>query len=519
LLPADGKAEFETFEKQLATFDSEMAKSGIDLSLGLVLAKRKGGESMLVYGAAKSDALPILLQTLGVDDGPKAGECRTLTEVAGYSVCAESKVEGYAPGSSAAVLRARAQKALPGFELDRANILALLQGDGEELAVAVETGQGMAHLAVAAPSLRTQLADKLAVGPAPALGLVGPGKPFVWARMAKSLLAESTRGAPAVAATAAGTLTGEMMLGGLAGRPGYVVAVGLDDPAPISGLASLASLGFSEVPKTLPDGTALELELASIKAAGATVPTIKGRFTSGPAMDLTKTFGYEPAFFAFAAGKYGAATYGAGEDVVPAIAEYTAAAPTEDQLAALPAPLRRELLAGKVAAAMYLPLDAMHAPTAAEVYKAILDRVPAAERPPVDVSEAIAAGTALFAPLSSFSGWLSDVDTTPILHFTVEGFFAPGTPEGAAAIAAMTAVVRGADAKATYGALAKEYASSPYVHRYKTRAGETGHAVDSLIAIGAVGAALAGAFAYGMARSMGASPPPAVAVPADPSGW
>jgi hypothetical protein len=512
--PADAK-EFREGLDKVREFSKTLAASGIDLSAGLVIADKRGtkDDTVIIYGSATANALPTMLTTLGAK-GDLPDNCAPVAAFAGYAVCSEVSVSTYAPGSKASDLRKKMQDALPGVDLERANLVAHLHtDDGDDIPVIMETGQGMAHIAFAVPQVRADLTRYLEAGAAPGLGLIGAGQPFLWGRGSQSEITASIATAPPMAHAMIKTLTGEFVAGGLDGTKGLGVMIGLTDPAPASGFVSLASMGLGEVPKELPDGTKIEASVETLRGT----QTLHAKFIGGKQEPIVKKIGYASELFAFAAGNYGAFTAGATEDVIDVVAKYKGTGPSADLLAALPMPLAKSIELGEPAFAMHMPFDALQSAQAAEMMTSLIDEIPPSPGAPADPKAIAALGIDTMAPFSSASLWLTHLDEGPVFHLAVQGFADVGTPEGAAALAAIKAVSGGADRKATYDALAKKFPSSPRAYSFRARAGDVGDAMASLV-VPAIVLGGAGAFWFlGRAMSFGTktetAKPPAVAVP------
>lgn len=502
--------------KVLGELGTKLEASGIDLSAGVVVVNGKAeDDSKVIYGSAKADALPGVLLALGAKADEVPQDCAVVGSAAGYAVCAKAGAASYTPGKNAKDLRARVLAKMPGAELDRANVVALLKNDGKEIPVLMETGQGMAHLALSIPDARDDLAKALEAGKAPTLGVIGAGQPFVWARISPSLIASQSSSAPPMAQPLAKSLTGEVVFGGVSGMRGFVAGVGVTDPAPATGMISLASLGLGEVPKELPDGTKLEVAIESIEAAGGKVSTIHGKLGTGKYAELLGEMGYSAEMFAFAAGKLAAVTFGTGTDVIGSVASESDKGPSKELLAALPTPLARALEEGKAAAAIYSPFDALQAGKTVEMLESIATQIPREDLGKTDPKVAMRLMVDAMAPLSSASAWITDLEQGPVIHVAVQGFGVVGTDEGKAAFEALGTVGGGADRHDTYAALAAKYPSSARAPSYRARAGELGDPIGSLLVLATLGGGLGALF---FLRSAAPAMPsaPAVEAPAPP---
>jgi hypothetical protein len=510
-------ADADGLREALKVFDelgTKLEASGIDLSAGAVIANGKGeDDSLLVYGSAKADALPGMLLALGAKSDEVPQDCAVVASAAGYSVCAKAGAAAYAPGKKAKDLRARVLAKMPGADLERANVVALFVDDGAEIPVLMETGQGMMHVALAVPDARDELGKVLQAGKATSLGVIGAGQPFVWAQLSPALLATQSSSAPPMAQPLVKSLTGEVVFGGVAGTRGFLAGVGVSDPAPATGMISLASLGLSEVPKSLPDGTKLDVAIETIEAAGAKVSAIHGKLGAGKHADLLGKMGYTAEAFAFAAGKLAVVAFGSGQDVIESVASAGEKGPSKELLSALPTPLSRALDEGKAAAAIYSPFDALQAGDSVAMLESLADQIQRDDLGKTDPKVAMRLMVDVMAPLSSASAWITDLDQGPVVHVALQGFGVVGTEEGDAAFEALGSIGGGADRKASYSALAKKYSGSARSASYRARAGELGDPVGSLLILATVAGGLGALFFLGRMDSAMAVPPSAVAVP------
>ncbi len=513
--PGDA-ADMRTGLEHIKKLSKTLADSGIDLSAGVVIANDgPGGEkATIIYGSATADALPTMLVALGAT-GELPDTCKVIAEASGYAACSQTSVASYAPGSRAAELRKTLASDLPGVDLERANVLAHIKADDGTLPFALETGQGMAHLAFAVPQARAELSRVMESGKAPGLGLIGPGQPFLWGRVSASQIATAKSTSPAPAHALIDSVTGEFVLGGLDGIPGIGGFLGVTDPAPASGMVALASMGLGEIPKSLPDGTKIDAKVETVGGTSA----LHVAFSGGKQEKIVKDLGYVSELFGFAAGNYMAFTAGADDKIVDHVAKYAGTEPTPTMLAALPPPLSKSLEAGDAVLAMYMPFDAMQSAAAAGALEMLVDEVPAGSTGKTDPKAGMKLALDAMAALSSASVWVTHLDDGPIFHVAVQGVADVSTPEGKEALAAVEAVAGGADREATYRALADKYPSSPRAPSYKARAGDLGDPFGSMVVLGAlIGGA--GAFWF-LGRAMGmsaaSSPPTAIApAPASP---
>jgi hypothetical protein len=351
--------------------------------------------------------------------------------------------------------------------------------------IAVETAPGEIELHIGQP-IFAQLDGKLAAGPAPALGLVSPASSFAWARVSPELIAKASKDTAAPLSGAVGTATGEVLVAWIE-KTGAVVLAGVNDPAPITGLFPLLGLVKDQIPKKLPDGTGLTVEVRDADHGdGKTHPTLVAKLD--PSAELGKNLtamGLAPEAVAFAAGGYAALVLGGGEAAIPGIARYTGTSATAETNAALPVGLQRALADKRVLAILHVTLDGLQS---AAVRQSLGDLAKIQPPEGVDAAKVIDVALDVLAPLSSVSLWLTHDGTAHAMHLAVRSFDDPASEEGKDARAAMLAVGSDTkDAATAYGELAARWPSSPRKSSYEARAGtgaSVGNAASSAFLIG-----------------------------------
>lgn len=500
--------DFRRVVKDFGSIRSAFTDSGIDFDKGFVVVGNGPGSDVLLFASSDPEAF----NKLGakVSGKPSTMKCKALGDPAGFVACAEKddgSVDKYTAGKSASTWRGELAKALPGVELEEANMLGRWRGDDGPDAIAISTAPGLLEVHVAAP-LDPQFVKATAMGPAPALALTPTGGSFIWGRIDRDFMNEQTKTAPGIVGNVVKTMTGEYFFGAL-GKPGGIVALfGVDDPVPASGLVPMFSLVQDQVPTKLPDGTALKIGVEPVDVDGAAVQTVHA-VADSPDKELIAKTGLVPEGLAFAAGKYMAVVLGADAKAVAEIAKLDPAAPAT-VLDVLPADMATALRDGKAALAVQLELDGLQNPELRALMMKAAERMPTDPGDP-EPKQLVELGLALAAPLSSLSVWVTRHEGVPLVHVALRSFGDPASEEGKAAHAAVAEIDAGTrDAKTVYGELAARYPDSARAFAYRMRAEPTPTAVSAAFS----GLFLAGVFAALVLgrkdASVSASPPTAV---------
>jgi hypothetical protein len=500
--------------KSLAMFDELNAKLDqgvIDTNKGMVFLPRGG---TVIYGATDPQTLPRLLKELGFDEAPE--HCVAVDGAQGYAVCTDdaSVVAQVAiPGKQGATVRQSIGDRLPGVDLDRANIVAYIDMPTGPLATAVATTASQVHAAVALGDLAQPVGEAVAAATPKTLGLVAPGATFVWghANMG-SLKAQLASQGPPVS-TVGGTLTGEVLFGGLeSGALAMLAAV--DDPSPASGLITMAAMQIEHLPKQLDDGTKLEVKVEKLEIAGKEAQILHAILSGSSQVAALDKLGFAPQAFAFSAGRFAGLLLGGDADNVKRTAEFAGDGLPAELLARLPTMLARSLAAGEAAWVAHLPLDGLQAPSISSLLGEAL-RQSAAESPmELEAEPMTAAALAALAPFSSISVWMTHPAKERVAHLVVDGAIEVGSEEGKAVSEAIAAIAGGADRAATYAALASSHPSSPRAARFAARAGDDSTAMSAAMTVAMVTGALAAiaipAFTkyIELSRAAGELPPP-----------
>lgn len=498
---------------------------GADFAIdkGMVIAD-VGGEGVVIYGTAKPDALPTLLRSLGAEGDDLPDDCKALDTNPGYAACASTPetLAKYAPGKEGAVVRTKLGERLGSKEVDRANVLAHVAQDpdpGKHVTFAMATTPGLVHFTVGVPKAPEELGQFLSAGTSPALGLVSPGSGFYWAKLDPAAIASSPAAGEPMVGNVLKTLTGELMLGTLADPAAMVMVAGVSDPAPAGGLIGLASLQAGSLPKSLPDGSKLEVGTETLSIGGKDTQVLHAKLEPAPeqAAAIAK-LGLAPEAWLFSAGGYAGVVLGADKTAVEKIATHTGAGMGSEAVHALPKPLAQGLVDNEVALAMHLPIDGLQSPQVVEMFEKVAAQLPTADLPPgMTAAQIMSLVRALIAPVSGLSMWMAPPKDRLVVHMALSIIGDPRTEEGKAALAAMATVAGGGDAATAWGDVATRYSASDRHTAYEARSGKRSDGALASAAMLGVLAGVAGAALFA-GRSVEASPPmmaspPAVAVP------
>jgi hypothetical protein len=493
-----------------------LASSGLHLDKGIAVTTVSPGNSVTVIAADDVDAWPKIERALNAKPDEVKTKCKPLTEAPGFFACAddEAVLAAFVPARSAATLRTTMTNQLGAETLDASNVLVHANGDDGLTTAAVRTSGGTLQVDIRAPGVEPYL-EVDAPGPASALAVVKPGGSFAWMRLDVAAIAKKSAGAPAMATNMITALSGEILLAGIGASPGAVMLIGLSDPTPIQGLIPMASLMKDKVPKSLPDGSKLEMIVESTDdGAGGTLQVL--RLKVEPSAELAKIrdqLGLASELTAFVTSKWAAIGLGTGTAAIPEVARATAGEPSAELLAALPAGFATDLKGGRTSMAWHLELDGLQAPGVREqLATALASAVPADSKlSATDVADVV---FAMLSPMSSWSFWTSSAtDGGVVFHFAVRAFGDEESDEGRAAKQArLDVTAKSKDAAAAYGALVATYPTSARLAAYHARAGTgSAGAATGVAAMAGVMAALAvPAFKKYIERSKSEASAPAV---------
>lgn len=466
-----------------AEFRTALVAPELQLQKGIAVVE-VGGAPVLIYAASTPTALTSIVAKLSgeADDS----HCAAIGEAPGYVACAQSEatLSAYAPGKKAAELRKEAAAGLPGVDLERANVLALVSGS--HLPIAIETPPGLLQASFGLPPPASESAKSFAPAKAPALGLAASTPAFLWLNLSVDTVKERyAAGAPPFAANLLDTLTGEVFLGSIDSPPGLAMLAGVRDPAPIAGLMGLASAQLDQIPKELPDGSKLEVALESIDLDGVKTQALHATLTpSASSGTFYRALGLKTEAWAFAAGKYAGAVFGVDKAGLDTLVARTLTGPNAEAIAAVPPALGRALLDGSVSFAIHMPFDGL-ATMSKEDLAGLSGAQPALEGAPLDPAQMMRALPKLSAPLSSISQWTSVHEDQVVGTLALSVFGDARSPDGKAALEVLDRILEGKDAPPLYAALAAAHGSSPRGRIYKARTGELGS--DTLVSVALVG--------------------------------
>ena len=451
--------------EEIAKLRDALIEAKVDLDKGVLFLE---GPGALVYGTASDDptAIKVAMKAVGVKDSDLPPTCVAPPAMPGYAACGEDEavLKALAPGKHGSAYVTAYSERLTGFDLERGNAFIRLEGPSGPVMGAVATPPGRIHVAVSLADVGQELGKYLGAGKPESLGLLSPGAAFVWTKVQLSAFKEQLESAPGPVQNVAGTLTGEVVAGGIQKSAGGMF-VGVNDPFPASGLVSLASLQTDMIKSQLPENSDVKVE--PVEVGGTTTQALHVTFgldESGKTM--VDTLKLEPSAWGFSAGKYAGFVIGATEEAVKGVASYE---PKASSLSGVPGNLSTAMQSGDVALAIYLPFDALQAAT---IRSTLMEAIAAAPGPQLAEPKIVEAAYDAVSPLSSFSLWLTHPEKERVLHISIESFADATTDEGKDALEALGEVIAGADPKATYAALAAKHSSSPRAYRYRVRAGD-----------------------------------------------
>jgi hypothetical protein len=503
--------ELERLLRDADVIASAILGSVIQLDRGIVVVEH-AGESITLVASPDAAAIPALVAKINGATDTSAIHCKPVPAQDGWVGCASKAeaIDAFVAGKQAADQRKQLLVELAGSELDRANVIARFGTDAgtPPSVVAIETSPGELELHIGHPAL-AEVDKMLAPGTAPALGLVPPAGTFAWARASSFALDDAKKQAPAPFGTAAASVSGELMFAYVE-KAGLAALVGVTDPNAVTGLLPLVALAKDQIPKQLPDGSELAVEVREVDdGSGKPRSTVLAKVK--PSAELEKSIaamGLAPEAVVFASGGYAAAVLGGGETSIATIAQHIGSGPTPGMLAALPAGLQRALKADAAEAILHISLDGLQS---SAVRRSLVEMVASQPGVDADTSTAIAAMLDLAAPISSLSMWLTRDAGVHTVHLAIRTFDDYATEEGKAARAAMIAAGSGGDPSAAYSELSTKYASSPRAASYDMRAGKgasIGQAASSAFLGGIIAAIAIPAFTKYRARAEAAAKAP-----------
>ncbi len=436
------------------------------------------GDAVVIYGASTPDALPTLLKELGAEGDDLPDDCAAIPSAPGYAACATKPetLTKYAPAKDAKGVRELMAKRLDPQDIEQANLLVWLpldEGD-EPMLMGMATAPGLVHTMIGLAEAPKELSEAIGSGESPALGLVAPGGGFYWLKVDPEMIAERTSEAPVPARAMLKTLTGEVMLGTVTDPKALVVLAGVTDPAPAAGLVTLAGMVSGEIPKTLPDGSSLEVKVDPIEVDGKTIQTLHATLT--PTAEGAKLFsrmGLVPEAWLFAVGGYAGVAFGSDKSIVEKIARYEGGVIDPELAKTLPKSMAQSLVEQRAGMAVHVPIDGIQSPQVIESFESVAKDLPAGDLPPgVTPSQLMKLAQAVVSPVSAMSMWMPPpTEDRLTIHVAYTLLGDSRTKEGQAALLAMTEVAGGGDPAAVYGDLATRFGSSSRTAAYQARAG------------------------------------------------
>lgn len=468
---------------------ARLADVGLDLGRGVVVTGVAPGSpgSALILGARDADALPRLVDALGIGDAARV-RCRPLEGAPAHVACAsdDAVLAAYRPAGDPASRRRELARELPGVDLDGLHAIAVHTGDRPvHLGAGLDRGALALHISLpAADGLVAELREILTPARPALLRHLQPGTGFVWLHLDADRLRRrlpELADLPSMIRAPIDGLDGELLIAGLREPAAMQLRLGTRDAAGLQSLVDLGLLFAGQVPTQVPGVRGSKIGLGRETLKNGTRALHLGVTGLPDLSAIAGKLGLVLDLWLFAADGSLALVLGADQAGVEALA----AAPATDQAAraALPRPFAQSLASGETALALHLPLDPLQGP----LLRQLLDAAQAAapELRPDLARHALA----LLAPLSSASLWVTDGEGGPALHAAVQLLGDLTTPEGRAAFDALAGVAAGGDAPALFGALADRFAASDRKPAYQARAG-TG-SVGDLVGSAATAAAAA----------------------------
>ncbi len=474
----EAEENFDEVKVKIAAVKTALEGSGIQLSEGAAFFETKSGDEFVVFNAPDPGALAALGKALGEKDFEEP-KCKAIESAPGFNICSDSQaaIDAYQPSTDPAPLRKELTDAIPGIDLDEANLLAhASKGERDEIIFVVTTIPGQFHMAANMPANEdlVKLEEGMEAGPATTLAQVQPGSGFIWGRMSKKLLEEPLEGLKGTPGEPVGkSMTGEFVLAGSVDPGGLIFQAGTSDVAGVEGLLGMGyEMGKDEVPKEIPDvkGAKVVFEKVPLEGGSTKAEALHVGVTGVPEADVLKSFtGLHLDAWAFAANDVFTLAVGPDKEHVGKLLDVEAGGPSADTLAGLPPQLADGLGKNEVGFIAHMPMDFLHGHQMHRLIRASLKEVPEAE------PEQVIAGLGLLAPFSTSTMWIAQPSGgKPVVHISVQSIGNRATDEGRAALDAAHTVADGGDPVAAFASLSAAYGASPMAWAYKTRAGIEG---------------------------------------------
>ncbi|MCX4242857.1 hypothetical protein [Paraliomyxa miuraensis] len=513
----DMKEAFAEAKAKTDVIKAALEGSGIQLKEGAAIVQTPANNAYIIFNAADPNALVAVGKATGERELSDL-KCKAIEAVPGFNVCSDSQaeVDAYAPSTDPAPTRASLAAALPGVNLDDANVVAHIEkGEPDEVYFAVSTIPGQLYMAVSTPKNPdlAELRTGMTPGEAKTLAQVQPGAGFIWGRVSPELMTKSMgpAGSNPMAASVTKSMTGEFVLAGSVDPGGLIFQAGTTDTAALEGALTLGvDMGKAQVPKSIPElpGSSVTFELVPVEGGGKTAQAMHLGLTGLSELDVLKGYtGLHADAWAFAANDVFTLAVGPDKDHVGKLLDVSAGGPSAATLDSLPPQLAEGLGKGEVGFIMHMPMDFLHGAQMHSLVRSALKDVPTA---PPDQLLALAG---LAAPLSSATMWIAKSGAEPVIHISVQAIGNRATDEGRAALDAAHTVADGGDPAVAFASLATAYAASPMAWAYKTRAGTegpgymVGSGVGAVMAVAAVAVPLTmGASNKALAEDLGVKP-------------
>ncbi len=503
---AEAHKEFSEGKTKYEQAADKIKNSGIDFSHGFVLASPDGEDKNMVaiYVAEKPDAFKELLSALD-DDEASDFTCAEIPD-SGHMGCAKSKkaLKAFKPDGDSKKHRQAAEEAMPGVNLDEANIIAHFQDDDDGpiyVAATTPPGTGIVHVGLPTQSNEVkEVIEVLKPVKGKTLRFAQPGAGFMWANVDMEAIKkkDEVASAPPPLDSVIKAANGEFFIGGNLDPSGFQMHMGVTDTSVVDTLVELGAMTAKGIPKEIPNvpGSKVAFGRAEIDLGG---DKRKGLHLSisgvKEANVLTQVMGLTLDGWFYSAKDVASVVVGMDEAGIKALAATEGDGLHEYTRMTLPKSLVESFDKGEVSVISHFPFDSLQGPDVRKLVDAALKNVEAVK------PELVGSVLDFMAPFSSTTTWITQSDSHAVVHFAVRGIGNSKTEEGKEALAAMEKVIAGGSREEIYGALAKKYPATSHTNAYKVRAGiESRGLAGSGIGLIAGAAAVGGALYAGQSN-------------------
>lgn len=472
-------AFFTALRKWVDGPEPPLARSGIDLRGGLLLAEGYQRPPLLLLAGTKPDLTATLLTTLPVPDSEYIA-CRGLASAPGMIACGtrDGAIDLHRPSAGAARRRELAA-ALPGVDLDAAMVLGHAPSLHTDFAATFGPQWQVVHFRSTAGVHFRGLARDFVPGPPTMLRFVEPGASYVWVRVDGPAIRTNpslTGKGPPIDDLIA-MWTGEMLFAGSADPATIQLRIGVED-APRLARSFAATPSADEEPLPGFAHGKLVRALTSVKIGDQQVQALETRVAGVPEISVfAALFGLTPRGQWFVSHDSAAMVAGSSADDLarlPVRPDATAA------LAVLPPEAAADVAAGRAIFLVHIDANALHTPAMSAALTAAEPFILADDL--AGVRETLRA----LAVVSRVVAWGTEIDGVVVVHVAATLLGNTREDEGRAALAALTA----GDPAQAFTTLASAHPDSPLRPAYEQRAGTHGPAAlaRSLVAPGLVSA-------------------------------